>query len=89
VSAAGQAGGKSNAFLQLPKETNVRVRAPEVSFPSVPAIVQDMALRRDASEESLTAHVLELQQKLLQAENGMAKKAMGDIVAQLIRHCSM
>ena len=81
--------GKGSAFLQLPKETNIRIRAPEVSFPSVPSMVQEMQLRRDASEQSLTAQSMELQQKLLQAENSMAKKAMASFGAQLSKQCGM
>jgi len=75
-SLAGHLTGKSVGFLQLPKQTNVRVTAPEASYPRISSLVQDMEQRRDTSERLETARILELELKLLKAENDMIKDAL-------------
>lgn len=84
----GRAEGNSNSFLQLPKQTNVRVRAPSVSFPSISSMVQELEARRDANENSETAQVLELQMKLLRGENDMVEEALRRLARQISAHCA-
>merc|ERR1712146_707762 len=65
----GRRRSHASSFLQLPQQTNVRLRSSEMSFPSVSAMVEEMEARLDASESAATAQILDLRVKLLQAEN--------------------
>ena len=74
------------SFLQLPKQTNVRVKASEASYPRVSSLVQDMEQRRDTNEHLETARILELELKLLKAENDMIKDALRLSVEGILSH---
>ena len=74
--AAGHLRGKAAGFLQLPQQTNVRIKAPEASYPKISSLVEDMEQRRDTSERLEAARILELELKLLKAENDMIKEAL-------------
>jgi len=76
---AGQPVGASG--LQL--TTNVRVAASEEPFHTVSALVEDMERRRDASEELIRKRVLELELKLLQAENDLIAHHVEGWVARI------
>lgn len=69
--------------LQL--TTNVRVRAGEEPFQTVAALVEDLERRRDASEELIRKRLLELELKLLQAENNLIADHLGSWVARILR----
>ena len=78
--------GKSNAaFLDKPKQANVRVHAAEFSFPTVAALVQELESRRDTSEGLAMARVVQLELRLLKAENDIVKDVLRTSVARVLR----
>jgi len=68
----------------LPKQLNVRVAASEVPYPTVASLVQDMQTRRDTAENLLRQRVLELELKLLKAENSMIKDSLHAAVGRVL-----
>jgi hypothetical protein len=68
--------------------TNVRVAASEEPFYTVAALVEDMERQRDASENAIQKRVLELELRLLQAENELVKGHLIGWVARLARTSS-
>lgn len=69
--------------LQL--TTNVRIAASEEPFYTVSSLVEDMERRRDASEELVRKRILELELKLLQAENDLIAHHLGGWVSRILR----
>lgn len=69
--------------LQL--TTNVRVAASEEPFHTVSALVEDMERRRDTSEDMIRKRLLELELKLLQAENDVISHHLGGWMTQLLQ----
>ena len=87
----GGAGFSQAGFLageQPPQQANVRVVAPEVPYPTVASLAQDMEVRRSISSGLVRARLLELELSLLKRENAMVRSALGDaskrLVAQLL-----
>lgn len=70
----------------LPKQLNVRVGASDVPYPTIASLVQGMESRRDTAENLIRQRVLELELKLLKAENAMIKEALDAAVGRVIRH---
>lgn len=68
--------------------TNVRVAASEEPFYTVAALVEDMERQRDASESTIQKRALELELRLLQAENELVKGHLKGWVARLARTSS-
>jgi hypothetical protein len=68
----------------LPKQLNVRVGASDVPYPTIASLVQDMEARRDTAESLLRQRVLELELKLLKAENVMIKDALDGAVGRVL-----
>jgi len=60
----------------LPRQANVRVLASDVGFPTIAGLVQDAQLHRDASEAAARSAILDLEMKLLQAENEVIAAAL-------------
>lgn len=86
---------KSSSFLKLhqPVETgglapvtNVRVMAAEEPFPTVAGMVEDLARKRDKSESSLRQRILELQSKLLRAENRLISDRLDKWMQSIVRN---
>lgn len=69
--------------LQL--TTNVRVSASEEPFQTVASLVEDLERRRDASEDLIRKRLLELELKLLQAENSLIADHLGGWVSRILR----
>lgn len=65
--------------------TNVRVAASEEPFYTVAELVEDMERQRDASESTIQKRALELELRLLQAENEIVKGHLKGWVARLAR----
>lgn len=81
----GRLKGKGHGFFGAkPHEANVRVRTPELTFPTVTTLAQDMEKRRDTSESLAAARIMELELKLLRAENEMIKDALRASVARIL-----
>merc|ERR1719171_178654 len=68
----------------LPKQLNVRVGASDVPYPTIASLVQDMETRRDTAENLLRQRILELELKLLKAENVMIKDALSAAVGRVL-----
>jgi hypothetical protein len=68
----------------LPKQLNVRVGASDVPYPTVAGVAQDMETRRDTAEHLLRQKVLELELKLLEAENEFVKDALHRAVGSVL-----
>jgi len=68
----------------LPKQLNVRVGASDVPYPTIASLVQDMETRRDTAENLLRQRILELELKLLKAENVMIKDALNAAVGRVL-----
>merc|ERR1712032_1577346 len=60
----------------LQQRTSVRVAASDEPFPSAVSLVQDMELGRDAKENSERKRILELELKLLTAENNVMRNML-------------
>jgi hypothetical protein len=69
--------------LQL--TTNVRVAASAEPFHTVSSLVEDLERRRDASEDLIRKRLLELELKLLQAENNLIADHLGGWIARILR----
>jgi len=67
----------------LPKLVNLRVGGAATPFPSIVSSVKGMELRRDRSEKSARAHILEMELALLQAENSMIATSLRSAFGQL------
>jgi len=71
-----------------PKQANVRIGTSETPYPTVVGLAHDMEVRRNIAEHLLRQKVLELELKLLEAENDLIKqtleKALGSVLAQRI-----
>ena len=71
----------------LPQELNVRVGSSDVPYPTIAGVAQDMETRRDTAEHLLRQRILELELKLLEAENELVKdalhKAVGSVLVRL------
>ncbi len=80
---SGHSSAHSAAFLQLPAQTNVRVKA-DAAFPTIASLVQDMESRRDTAESLAAARILELELKLLQSENDMIKASLQAAVGRIL-----
>jgi hypothetical protein len=71
----------------LPKQLNVRVGSSEIPYPTIAGLAQDMEARRDTAEHLERQRVLELQLKLLEAENAHIKDALqGAVGSFLVQH---
>merc|ERR1712224_140292 len=81
----GHLHGRGEVFLQERNPANARIRSPEITFPTIATLVQDMEKRRDASEGLETARILQLQLKLIKAENEMIKTELQTSIAHLLR----
>ena len=68
----------------LPQQLNVRVGASDVPYPTIAGVAQDMEARRDSAEHLLRQKVLELELKLLEAENELIKDALHRAVGSLL-----
>jgi len=68
----------------LPKQLNVRVGASDVPYPTIASLVQDMETRRDTAENLLRQRILELELKLLKAENVMIRDALNAAVGRVL-----
>ena len=71
--------------MEKPKQANVLVRAPEFVYPTVATLVQEMEARRDTSESLAVARIMQLELKLLRAENDMIKDALHASVGRILR----
>lgn len=60
----------------LPALANVRIAAADEAFPRVSDLVKDMESRRDKAESAERSAILELELKLLRAENEMIQHAL-------------
>merc|ERR1712048_399511 len=69
---------------RLPKQTNVHVTPSDVSYPTIASIVQDMEARRDLSESLVKSKILDMELKLLKAENSMAREALNVAIQQAL-----
>merc|ERR1711904_361284 len=69
--------------LQL--TTNVRVAASDEPFLTVTSLVEDMERNRDASEDLIRKRLLELELKLLQAENDIISHRLGGWISQILQ----
>jgi len=75
----GMSPSSGMGFLEygvLPRQANVRVLASDVGFPTIAGLVQDAQLHRDASEDAARSAILDLEMKLLQAENEVIAAAL-------------
>jgi hypothetical protein len=71
----------------LPKQLNVRVGSSEIPYPTIAGLAADMETRRDTAEHLERQRILELQLKLLDAENEYVKDALqGAVGSFLMRH---
>jgi len=73
----------SRSVGPLPNQANVRAVAPDVPFPTVPSMVQDMESRRAVSSGLARAKLLELELSLLKRENTMVVAALRDAVGRI------
>lgn len=60
----------------LPQEASVRLLSSAAGFPRVADLIQAMEARRDQAETSERKHILDLEAKLLKAENAMIREAL-------------
>ena len=68
----------------LPEQLNIRVGASEVPYPTIAGLGQDMEARRDAAEHLEHTRIMELQLKLLEAENEYIKEALQGAVGSFL-----
>jgi hypothetical protein len=68
----------------LPAQLNVRVGASEVPYPTIAGLAQDMETRRDTAENLEKQKILDLERKLLEAENEYIKGALQGAVGSLL-----
>ena len=68
----------------LPQELNVRVGASDVPYPTIAGVAQDMETRRDTAEHLLRQRILELELKLLEAQNEFVKDALHQAVGSVL-----
>jgi len=80
----GRLRGKAAGLLQMPDQIKVHVKTPEASYPTISSLVQDMEQRRDTSERLGMARTLELELKLLKAENDMIKDSLRLSVERIV-----
>ena len=71
-----------------PEQANVRVVAPEVPYPTVGSLVQDMTTRRSISSALVRARLLELDLSLLKRENELVRAALGDVAKHVLARMS-
>lgn len=69
----------------LPLTTNVRVMAAEQSFHTVASMVEDLERKRDAGEGLVRTRLLELELKLLRAENDLVSDRLGAWIEKVLR----
>lgn len=69
----------------LPLTTNVRVMAAEQSFHTMASMVEDLERKRDAGEGLVRTRLLELELKLLRAENDLVSDRLGAWMEKLLR----
>ena len=69
-----------------PEQGNVRVVAPDVPYPTVASLAEDMEARRSTSSGLVRARLLELDLSLLKRENQMIRTALEGVSKQLIAH---
>jgi len=69
--------------VALPGQVEVRMSIRE-KWPKISELVEDMERRRDRSEDQVRSRILELELRLLKAENEMAAEALG-AAAQSLR----
>lgn len=87
--AAFQRAGGHTAFFQtqqkdaLPSTANVRIAASSEPFASVADMVEAMEAKRDTAEHLVEKSILELEIKLLEAENKMIKEKLGTAVQKI------
>merc|ERR1712032_494689 len=68
----------------LQQRTSVRVAATDEPFPSIVSLVQDMELGRDAKETNERKRILEMELKLLTAENNIMHKMLQHAVSNVL-----
>jgi len=68
----------------LQQRTSVRVSASDEPFPSIVSLVQDMELHRDAKEKTERTRILEMELKLLNAENNAMRKSLQHAVENVL-----
>ena len=69
-----------------PEQSNVRVVASDVPYPTVASLAEDMEARRSTSSGLVRARLLELDLSLLKRENQMIRTALEDVSKQLVAH---
>jgi len=83
---------KSVSFLEtaagagLPSKAVVRVAPSDEAFPKVSDLVQDMENRRDSAESLVRTRILEVELKLLQAENEIIQDALNSAIQRILAH---
>jgi len=65
--------------------TNVRIMASEEPFHTIASMVEDMERRRDTSEDFVRTRILELELKLLQAENTLVSERLGGWIEHILQ----
>ena len=86
------APGGSASFAQAgfladrlaPEQANVRVVTPEVPYPTVGSLAQDMGVRWSISSGLVRARLLELDLSLLKRENELIRTALGELSERLV-----
>merc|ERR1712083_1217206 len=89
-SAALRHSNRRARFLQtyqsdkLPKTANIRIAASSEPFARVADVVEAMEVKRDDAETLGRKHILELELKLLEAENKMIKDALANAAQKIL-----
>lgn len=68
----------------LSSQLNVRVGSSEAAYPTIAGLAQDMETRRDTAEHLERQRILELQLKLLEAENEYIKQALQGAIGSFL-----
>lgn len=66
--------------LGLTKQANVRIQSSRMAFPRMADLIQEMQLSRDRVESKERQHVLDMELRLLQAENNIIIENLSKIV---------
>jgi len=69
---------------QLPAQGNMRVVPPDVNYPSVTSMVQEMESRRDVTENLERKHILEKELDLAMACNNAAEEGLQAAVSRIL-----
>ena len=64
--------------------TNIQIAAADEPYPKISELVLDMEMRRDVAEDRERARIIELELKLLQAENDIIKEVLQRDVGRML-----